>query len=118
MTRQIAVVCVCLMLGSMGCSKKSETAPTPVTPKPACETNNTAKVQYQNRSNISATYDIFIDGGKAATIAPAADSAIFDVAAGVQHTILFRYTNTTNSACAPFTPALAQCSSTAFSCAF
>lgn len=108
------VLSVLLVLAAVaGCSKKS-----PVNPSESCATANTARVIFQNRSTINATYDILIDGGKVATLSPQTETPALEVAAGAPHTFLFRYTNTQSLACNPLTPSLAQCSSTTYNCTF
>lgn len=111
MRRYLPLLALCVLLA--GCNKD-----TPTTPTQPCVTANTAEVTFANRSNINATYDVLIDGAKVATVAPQANSAPIDVAAGVSHTFLFRYTNTQTLACNPLTPAPAQCSATTYTCTF
>jgi hypothetical protein len=80
----------------------------------SCVTNNTAEVQFSNRSS-SATYTIMWDGYIITTLAAGATSSTYTVASG-QHTLEFRYSNSSTSACTPSTPVLAQCSSMEFWC--
>ncbi len=74
-----------------------------------CETNKTGQVYFKNNSNSNSTYDVIWDGVKIATVAPNQSSAVFTYSANVQHTLVFRHTNTSNNACTPSTPYLTQC---------
>lgn len=90
---------------------------TPVTPEvPSCQTNNTAKVSFANRSLTNSTYTIVWDGATKDTLAPNETSTPFDVAAGVAHTLRFRFANTTTLACNDSSPVLAQCSTMTYNC--
>lgn len=102
-----------------GCdtTKESTTPTEPTTPAtPACETNNTAKVTFENRSNTNTTYDIIWDGSKRTTVTSGAKSSTYTEAAGVNHTLVFKITNTNTEACTPSSPTLAQCTSQTFWC--
>lgn len=103
------------MAWTMGCAP-ADKATAPVVSAPACETNNTASIKYENRSNTNATYDIIWDGSKVTTITPGSLSPAYNVAAGIQHTLLFKFTNTNTAACNQSTPTLAQCSSHVYWC--
>ncbi len=81
-----------------------------------CVVNNTAKVQFSNRSS-GSTYDVIWDGSIITTLAPGVTSDFFTVAAG-DHTLVFRYSNTGNNSCTPSTPNLAQCSSMVYWCTY
>lgn len=85
-------------------------------PSPSCETNKTGEVYFINNSNSNSTYDIIWDGVKIATVAPNQSSQVFTYSANVQHTLVFRYTNTSNNACTPSTPYLTQCQRLWFNC--
>ena len=103
-----------LILASlMGCSGDDVVTPPPSL---ACQVNNTAKLVFRNISNTNATYDLLWDGAKLYTIAPGSESDTLITAAGVQHTMLFKFTNSSSNACNPATPTLAQCSRGWFSC--
>ncbi len=101
-------------VSATGCSSSDSTGPA----QSACETNNTALVSFRNNSNTNRTYNVIWDGVNRATITPGSESEKFTVAAGVQHTLVFRYTNTNTNACTPSTPTLAQCSNMWFNCTF
>ncbi|MFH1295829.1 MAG: hypothetical protein ABIJ04_00965 [Bacteroidota bacterium] len=81
-----------------------------------CVTNQTGKVYFKNNSVSNSTYDVFWDGAKIATVAPNNQSQTFIVSANVQHTLLFKYTNTNNVACTQSTPTIPQCSTWWFDC--
>ena len=83
---------------------------------PACETNKTGEVYFINNSNSNSTYDVIWDGVKIATIAPNQSSQVFTFPANVQHTLVFRFTNTSNNSCTPSTPYLTQCRRLWFDC--
>ena len=97
-----------------GCGVEDSTPTAPTVQ--ACETNNTAQVKFQNKSNTNKTYDIIWDGSKVGTVAPGATSSTSTVAAGVQHTLVFKITNTNTEACTPSTPTPAKCTSQTYSC--
>ncbi len=104
----------------MGCSAdEAVTAPDlppPPPPLPACEVNNTATAEFRNLSNSNSTHDIIWNGSKLYTVPPAGISETLTVAAGIQHTLVFQFTNTSTNACTPSTPTLAQCSNRFYSC--
>ena len=81
-----------------------------------CEANQTGDVFFTNISNTNSTYDIIWDGVKIATVPPGKDSGTFTVAANVQHTLEFRFTNSNNLACTTSTPVIAQCQTLFFNC--
>jgi len=81
-----------------------------------CEANQTGEVFFRNLSNTNSTYDIIWDGVKIATVGPGQDSNTFTVTANVGHTLVFQFTNTSNSACNPSTPVIPQCQELWFSC--
>jgi hypothetical protein len=83
--------------------------------RPDCEKNSTGTVYFINNSNTNKTYDIIWDGSLWATVTPNGRSATFTVASG-QHTLLFRFTNTTTQACTSSTPNIAICSNVYYSC--
>lgn len=79
-----------------------------------CAVNGTAQVQFSNRS-ANSTYSIVWDGSVMATLAPGVTSEFFTVAAG-NHTLTFKYSNSSDLACTESTPNLAQCSSMVYWC--
>ena len=79
-----------------------------------CAANNTAWVQFSNRS-ASSTYSIIWDGSVITTISAGVTSSYFVVSASM-HTLEFRYSNSTNDACTVSTPSPAQCSSMVYWC--
>lgn len=81
-----------------------------------CEANNTANIRFKNNSNTNRTYTVIWNGSTLATISPGSETEQFTVAAGVQHTLVFRFTNTSTNACTPSTPTLAQCAARILSC--
>jgi hypothetical protein len=83
-----------------------------------CEVNKTGEVYFINHSKSNSTYDIIWDGVKIATITPAQNSQVFTYSANVQHTLVFRYTNTSNNACTQSTPYLTQCQKSWFDCSY
>ena len=85
---------------------------------PPCEVNKTGEVYFINHSSSNSTYDVIWDGVKIATITPNQSSQVFTYSANVQHTLVFRYTNTSNDACTPSTPYLAQCQQVWFDCSY
>jgi hypothetical protein len=50
------------------------------------------------------------------TVAPGQQSSTITVTANIQHTLVFRYTNTSNNACTPSTPVIPQCETWWFNC--
>ena len=83
---------------------------------PQCEANGTAEIYFINKSNTNSTYDIIWNGVKIATVAPGQESERFTVAATVQHTLVFKLTNTGDLACTASTPVLSQCAEMYFDC--
>lgn len=79
-----------------------------------CAANNTASIQFSNRS-ANKTYSVVWDGSVITTLAAGVTSDYFTVAAG-QHTLEFRYSNSSTDACTLSTPNVAQCSSTVYWC--
>jgi hypothetical protein len=94
-------------------------ASTPTSPEvpaaPVCQTNNTARVFFENRFR-DVTLDIAWDGVKVATLGPAAQSPALTVAAGTPHTMRFLIANTPDLACQDSTPILASCSTMTYFC--
>jgi ABC-type Fe3+-hydroxamate transport system substrate-binding protein len=90
----------------------------PTTPStPACERNNTATITLQNRNASNLTYDVYVDAGRVAVLAPGQDSSPQTVAAGVQHSVIWYYTNTSLQACF-VNPIPVRCSTQAYFCSF
>ena len=100
----------------MGCSDSADVVAPPPPTTLQCQVNNTGKLVFRNQSNTNATYDLIWDGSKLYTIAPGSETDTLVTAAGVQHTLLFQFTNSSNNACNAATPTLAQCSNGWFSC--
>ncbi len=109
--RFIMPVILVLLIGCSGDDDVMGPAAPDPDPVLSCETNNTATVVFENRSNTNSTYDIIWDGSKVATVTPGNKTESFTVAAGIQHTLLYKYTNTNNLACTQATPTYAQCAS-------
>jgi hypothetical protein len=82
-----------------------------------CEKYSTATVYFINSSNSSKTYDILWDGTIYTSVSPNSKSITYTVASG-SHTILFRLTNSSTTACTEATLNLAICSSMYYSCSF
>ena len=99
-----------------GCITEDSAGLPPPPPPLSCQTNNTAQVSFENRSNTNSTYDVIWDGANIFVVAPANTSPPITAAAGVQHILRFQFTNTQNLACNEGTPTLAQCSNRVFSC--
>ena len=114
MSARFCMLTVLSLVSLMGCTADDAVAPTPAVL--SCQANNTAKLVFRNLSNSNATYDLIWDGAKLFTIAPNGESDTLTTAAGVQHTMLFQFTNSNNNACNAATPTLAQCSRGWFSC--
>lgn len=111
------ILCVGVLLGASACSDTAM-APAVPDPVPACEQNNTATVEFRNTSNSNTTYDVIWDGSKITSVGPNQTSQKYTVAAGVQHTMVFKVTNTSNNACSLSTPTFAQCAEHWLSCSF
>jgi hypothetical protein len=82
---------------------------------PACQTQNTATVFFENRTNTNRTYDIVWDGVQIATVTPA-QRQVFVVAANVPHTMGFQLTNSSALACSQSTPTLVVCTDNSYFC--
>lgn len=114
MSARLCALTALSLVSLMGCSdSENVAAPSPTL---SCQVNNTAKLVFRNQSNTNATYDLIWDGSKRYTIAPGSETDTLVTAAGVQHTLVFQFTNSSNSACNPSTPTLAQCYSGWFAC--
>ena len=114
MSARLCALTALSLVSVMGCSdSENVAAPSPTL---SCQTNNTAKLVFRNQSNTNATYDLLWNGSKLFTIAPGSESDTLVTAAGIQHTLVFQFTNSSNNACNPATPTLAQCSNGWFSC--
>ena len=81
-----------------------------------CQVNQTGEVYFKNLSNTNKVYDVIWDGVNIATVAPNQSSAVFTYPASVQHTLVFRFSNTSTNACTPSTPFLTQCKKLEFNC--
>lgn len=112
----IVLLVVSVTAGGCGGNSSTPTAPTPA-PVAACVTNNTADVTFENRFS-SSSLDIIWDGVKLnlSPVAPNTTSSSLTVAAGVAHTLLYRYAGTNTTACTQSSPVLAQCSTFKYWC--
>ncbi len=114
MSARLCTLTALSLIPLMGCSdSENVVAPSPTL---SCQVNNTAKLVFRNLSNTNSTYDLVWDGSKIFTIAPGAETDTLVTAAGVQHIMQFKFTNSNNNACTQGTPNLAQCSRGWFSC--
>ncbi len=114
MSARLCALTALSLVSLMGCSdSENVAAPSPTL---SCQTNNTAKLVFRNQSNTNATYDLLWNGSKLYTVVPQGVSPTLTVAAGIQHALVFRFTNTSNNACTPSTPTPAQCSNRFYSC--
>jgi hypothetical protein len=110
------VFVVALMLGYPACQQATPTQPDPPAPViPACQTNNTADITFQNKSGHSYTYDVIWDGSLLTTLGPGATSKVYTEAAG-SHTLHFMISNSRSQACTESSPVLAQCQSYTYWC--
>lgn len=107
------IVLVALLATGCG-SSSSPVAPAPIVP--TCQSQNTATVYFQNRSNSNLTYDIVWDGSRLVTVAPGQDSQVFTFAANVPHSLRFQFTNSTSLACNSSTPVLTTCAAVFYGC--
>lgn len=83
---------------------------------PACQSNNTAIITFENRTT-NRTHDLYLDNGKIALLGPGQTSQPVTVAAAVQHSVVWFYTNTSLAACV-VNPIPATCSTTHYFCSF
>lgn len=111
---RIAALVLVVLSASCGGKESAPAAPTP-TPVPACQTNNTATVTFENRFT-TGTFDVIWDGAKLLTLSAGMKSQAITVAAGVGHSLVFQWTNTNTWACVPGTPVPGQCSSHVYYC--
>ena len=109
MKRFVIIVCL-LLVGFIACQTPIE--PDPI---PACEQNNTASISFENRSVTNSTYDIIWDGARIATIGPWETTQKFTVSAG-QHTLDFKITNGSGTACSTSWPVLSRCEAYSWFC--
>lgn len=114
--RLAAVLPVLLMIAS--CGKDSPTV-APTVPAPACQTNNTATVQFWNTSN-RADQDVVWDGVLIIRLLARGQRSEppLVATAGVAHTVSFRQTGLATVACAQAAPILVQCTNQVITCAF
>lgn len=111
------ILLVALGVVAIGCGGDSTpNRPTPAV-VPLCQTNNSAVLFFENRSPLSRTFDLYLDGANFAVIPPTQTSAPFTVSAGVQHRVEFRLTNTNLVICSA-SPIPVQCSTQTYFCAF
>ncbi len=85
--------------------------------KTDCETYETAKVRFENKSNSNTTYDIIWNGSRIATVAPGQSTNYHTVSAS-QHTLTFKISNSSYRACNTSTPTLSKCSHHTYSCTY
>jgi len=109
----LSLVMIFTTLTLISCEKKETEDP-----PEACEVNRTGEVYFINQSNSNRTYDIIWDGVKITTVAPNQQSDVFTYSANVKHSLIFRYTNTSDNACTPSEPILNQCRKIGFSCSY
>ena len=96
----------------------SPVTPTPVVVvAPLCQTRNTAEITFGNTS-LNSTYSVVFDGVSRVTLAPGQTSQVYTEAAGVQHKVDFKYSNSSLLACNTSTPVWAQCTNQTISCKF
>jgi hypothetical protein len=95
------------LISSIGCTAATPTAPT----VPACQTNNTARVTFENRSATGKTYAVLWDGSTMETLAAGARGSEHTVTAGIPHTLVFMVANSNRNACTASWPNPSQCSS-------
>jgi len=115
----VGVAALISVLMSVACGSSDTTPTQPTTPSlPPCQLNNTATITFENRSSSNTTYSLVWDGSTLTTLAPSVKSDSYTVAAGVQHTLVFRIANSSNNACTPSTPTLAQCTSSSYWCTY
>ena len=82
----------------------------------ACEANQTASVRFTNLSSTSSTHDVIWDGSKIATVIPGDTTEYFTVTANIEHTLQFKFTNSSDPACNESKPIIAQCSFQTYWC--
>ncbi len=116
MSAPVCTLTALSLISVMGCSDSADVVAPPPPTTLQCQVNNSAKLVFRNQSNTNATYDLIWDGSKLYTIAPGSETDTLVTDAGVQHTLQFQFTNSSNSACNPSTPTLAQCYSGWFAC--
>ena len=105
-----------VLIGSLALTACGSSSTDEPTPPAVCQMNNTADVAFRNNSGSNMTYQIRWDGSIIGVVNPGHTRLNRTVSAGTAHTLTFRNANNTADACAPIAPALAQCSSTVFSC--
>jgi hypothetical protein len=101
------------LAGAFACAG-SDAAPT-ATPAPACQTNVTASVSFENREASSALAVVW-DGSTIATLGAGQTSQKFTVAAIIPHSLTFKFANSNVVACSTSTPTLAVCSNLVYWC--
>jgi hypothetical protein len=102
------------LVAAAGCSKSPDVATGPI---PACQTNGTGLVVFENLSATNSSYDVIWDGATVATIGPGQNSRTFLYPAG-QHMLTYKVTNSSTIACATATTTLAACANpSVYSCA-
>lgn len=117
MKRIVSVALLVCLAGCGGGNSVSTPTTTAAPVTPACQTNNTASVQFGNRS-ANTTQDIFWDNLKITTLTPNQTSAPLTSAAGVAHRLDFRITNTSLFACQTSNPIPDRCGTPVYTCSF
>lgn len=110
----LVLISALIAVVTMNCNEDKVVTPTNTTP--ACETNNTAKVFFQNKSTTGTTYDVIWNGSRIFTLAPSEDSDTITVAAQISHTLTFKKTGSNEISCIESQPILAKCSINWFWC--
>lgn len=103
-----------------GCgASSSPVAPLPVTPPvAACQANSTASVMFGNKST-DAHFDVFWDGARVVNdLGPGQNSQTLTVAAGVSHTLEFRFVGSSTMACQAANPIPAICGIPLYTCTY
>ncbi len=110
----LVLISALIALISMNCGEDKVVTPQNTTPD--CETYNTAKVFFQNKSTTGTTYDVIWNGSRVFTLAPSEDSDTITVAAQISHTLVFKRTGTNEAACSESQPIPSKCSTNWFWC--
>jgi hypothetical protein len=112
-------LCMCIAGFSIACGSSSPNTPTPVpvVTVPLCESRSTATLTIGNRS-AGSTYTVSWDGSTRVTLGPGQTSPEYTEAAGVAHTLVYKYSNSSQLACTTSFPTMAACSSHTFTCSF
>ena len=106
-TRILMVLAVCALLltgllFSSGCSVPTD-----------CNARGTGDIKFENHASHS-TYDIIVDGSMVGSIAPG--QSITQTENVGPHTILYRFSNTNQNACAESQESVIKCTVVTLSC--